>query len=38
MLEQNYHTTNFFSQNLLATELTKTQILTNRPVRLGLPK
>ena len=34
--EPNYHTTNFFAENLLATEMTKTQILMNKPVYLGL--
>ena len=34
--EGNYHTTNFFTQYLLATEMEKTQILMNKPVYLGL--
>ena len=32
----NYHTTNFFKENLLAIEIRKTQILMNEPVYLGL--
>ena len=34
--EPNYHTTKFFTENLLATEMEKTQILMNKPVYLGL--
>ena len=34
--EPSYHTTNFFTENLLAIEMRKTQILTNKPVYLGL--
>ena len=34
--EPNYHTTKFFTKNLLATEMRKTQIYTNKPVYLGL--
>ena len=34
--EPNHHTTNFFTENLLATEVRKTQILVNKPVHLGL--
>ena len=35
--ESNYHTTKFFSENLLAIEMKKkTQILMNKPVYLGL--
>ena len=34
--EQNYHTTKFFTDNLLAIEMKKTQILMNKPVYLGL--
>ena len=34
--EQNYHTTNFFTENLLAIEMRKTQILINKPVYLSL--
>ena len=32
----NYHTTKFFTENLLAIEMKKTEILMNRPVYLGL--
>ena len=31
-----YHTTKFFTENLLAIEMRKTQILMNKPVYLGL--
>ena len=34
--ESNYHTTKFFTENLLATEIRKTQILMKNPVYLGL--
>ena len=34
--EQNYYATNFFTENLLAIEIRKTQILMNTPVYLGL--
>ena len=34
--EQNYHTTKFFMDNLLAIEMKKTQIMMNKPVYLGL--
>ena len=33
--EPNYHTTNIFTENLLAIEIRKTEILTNKPVYLG---
>ena len=33
--EPNYHT-KFFTENLLATEMKKTEILMNKPVHLGL--
>ena len=36
--EPNYHTKKFFTENLLAKEMTKTQILTNKPVHLGLSR
>ena len=36
MSEANYRTTKFFSENLLAIEMKKTQILMNKPVYLGL--
>ena len=34
--EPNYHTTKFFTENLLAIEIKKPQILMNKPVYLGL--
>ena len=34
--EPNYHTTNFFTEHLLAIEMKKTEILMNKPVYLGL--
>ena len=34
--EPYFHTTNFFTENLLAIEMRKTQILMNKPVYLGL--
>ena len=34
--EPNYHTKNLFSENLLATEMRKTNIITNKPVYLRL--
>ena len=34
--EPNYHTTKFFTENLLAREVRKTQILIYKPVYLGL--
>ena len=34
--ETNFHTTKFFTENLLATEIRKTEILMNKPVYLGL--
>ena len=34
--EPNYHTTKFFTENLLAIEIRKTQILMNKPVNLVL--
>ena len=33
--ELNLHTTKFFTYNLLAIEIRKTQILINKPVNLG---
>ena len=33
--EPNHHTTKFFTEDLLATEMKKTQILVNKPVYLG---
>ena len=34
--EANYHATKFFTENLLAIEIKKTEILMNKPVHLGL--
>ena len=34
--EPNYHTTIFFSNNLLTIEVKRTKILKNKPVCLGL--
>ena len=34
--EPNYHTTMFFTENLLAIEIRQTQVLMNKPVYLGL--
>ena len=34
--EPNYHTTNFFRENLLVIEVHKTEILMNKPVCLGI--
>ena len=34
--EPNYHTTNFFTENLLAKEMRKYQILMNRSIYSGL--
>ena len=34
--EPNYHTTKFFTENILAIEMKKTKILMNEPVDLGL--
>ena len=36
--EPNYHTTKFFTGNLLAAEMKKKSILMNKPVYLGLSK
>ena len=36
VLKPNYHTTKKFSNNILATEMKRTQILINKPVYLGL--
>ena len=33
--EPNYHTTKFFTEDLLAKEIKKTEILMNKPVCLG---
>ena len=34
-IRTNYHTTKFFTQNLLAIQMRKTQMLMNKPVYLG---
>ena len=34
MSEPNYHSTKFFTENLLAIEMRKTQIFMNKPVYL----
>ena len=34
--EPNYHTTNFFSKNLLAIEMKKTKVKMNKPLYLGM--
>ena len=34
--EPNYHTTRYFSENLLATEMKKTDVTMNKPVCLGM--
>ena len=34
--EPNYHTTKIFTENLLAIEMKKTEILMNKPFCLGL--
>ena len=36
MLEPNYHATKFFTENLLAIEIQKTEILMSKLVYLGL--
>ena len=35
--EPNYHTTEWFSENLLAIKLKNTKVKINKPVYLGLP-
>ena len=35
LLEPNFHTTKFFTENILAIEMRKTQLLMNKPVSLG---
>ena len=35
VLEPNYHTTKWFSENLLATEMKKTNVKMNKPIYLG---
>ena len=34
--EPNYHTTKWFSENLLATEMKKTKVKMNKPIYLAL--
>ena len=34
--EPNYHTAEFFTENLLVIEMKKTEVLMNQPVCLGL--
>ena len=34
--EPNYHTTKWFSENLLATEMKKIKVKMNKPIYLGL--
>ena len=34
--EPNYHTTKWFSENLLAIEMKKAKVKTNKPIYLGL--
>ena len=36
MSKPNYHTTEWFSKNLLAIEMKKTKVKMNKPVYLGL--
>ena len=36
MLEPNYHTTKWFSEDLLATEMKKIKVKMNKPVYLDL--
>ena len=36
VLERNYHTTKFFTENLLTIEMKKTHILMKKPVYFGL--
>ena len=36
MPEPNYHTTKWFSENLLAIEMKKTKVKMNKPAYLGL--
>ena len=37
VLEPNYHTTKYLSENLLAIEMKKIKVKTNKPVYLVLP-
>ena len=34
--ESNYHTTNFLTEDILAVDMKKTEIIMNKPVYLGL--
>ena len=34
--QPNYHTTKFFTENLLAIEMKKSQVIMNKPIYLGL--
>ena len=34
--QPNYHTTKYFSENLLAIEMKKTKVKMNKPVYLGM--
>ena len=34
--ELNYHTTKHFSENLLATDMKKTNVIMNKPIYLGM--
>ena len=36
MLEPNYHTAKFFTENLLSIKVKRTKIIKNKPVYLGL--
>ena len=35
-LEPNYHTTKYFSENLIAVEMKETKVKMNKPVYLGM--
>ena len=35
-LETNYHTTKYFSENLMAIETKKTKVKMNKPIYLGM--
>ena len=34
--EPNYHTTKYFSENLLAIDMKKTKVKVNKPIYLGM--
>ena len=34
--EPNYHTTKYFSENLIAIEMRKTKVKMNKPINLGI--